>query len=179
MRRFHEEFRFCPRCGAAYDGASFDPADSVYRCGGCRFAFYQNSIPSATVVVPRAGAPHEVVLIVRENEPQKGLLSLPGGFLRYGEDPREGALREAREEAGVDVVVERLLYSTLIDYEYLGSRLWALELAFLAKPLAGELKPIRNAETRDVGFHDARDLVRDPARLAFPEQAKVLAAYLD
>lgn len=35
--------------------------------------------------------------------------TLPGGFLRFGESPRDGVLRELREEIGVDATVEQLL----------------------------------------------------------------------
>lgn len=130
------------------------------------------------MVIPRKGVPHEVVLLVRDSQPGRGLLALPGGFLKYGEDPTSAARREAREEAGMDPVVERLLVSTLVDYEYLGARLWTLELAFLALPVEVDLGSVRTPEARAVAFHDARELVRAPARLAFPEQGRVLAEYL-
>jgi ADP-ribose pyrophosphatase YjhB (NUDIX family) len=61
-----------------------------------------------------------------------GLLALPGGFLKYGEDPASGARREALEEAGLETEIERLLFTTPVEFEYLGSRLWTLEMAFLA-----------------------------------------------
>jgi ADP-ribose pyrophosphatase YjhB (NUDIX family) len=178
LRPFFEQIRFCPHCGAAYTPSDFDERDVVYRCRACRFDFYQNSIPAATVVIPRKGAPHEVVLIVRDNEPRRGLLALPARFLKYGENPAAGARREAREEARLDPVIERLLVSTLVDYEYLGSRLWTLELAFLAVPVDAELERVKTPEARTVAFYDARELVRAPAKLAFPEQGNVLAEYL-
>jgi ADP-ribose pyrophosphatase YjhB (NUDIX family) len=175
---YYELFRFCPRCGTRYGPSSLDERDVVYRCQACGFDFFQNSLPAATVVIPRKGVPEEVVLLVRDNEPGRGLLALPGGFLRYGESPASGARREAREEASLDPVIEQLLVSTLVDYEYLGTRLWTLELAFLAAPVEVDLGRIRTSEARGVAFHDARELARDRGRLAFPEQADVLAEYL-
>ena len=35
--------------------------------------------------------------------------TLPGGFLRFGESPRAGVLRELREEIGVDATIEELI----------------------------------------------------------------------
>lgn len=35
-----------------------------------------------------------------------GCWTLPGGFVDYGEHPREAAIREAKEELGVDIVIE-------------------------------------------------------------------------
>ena len=35
-----------------------------------------------------------------------GCWTLPGGFVDYGEHPREAAIREAKEELGVDIIIE-------------------------------------------------------------------------
>lgn len=40
----------------------------------------------------------EVVMVTRGQEPWKGTLSLPGGFVDYGEDPEAAVLRELKEE---------------------------------------------------------------------------------
>ncbi|MGC6492246.1 MAG: NUDIX domain-containing protein [Myxococcota bacterium] len=42
-----------------------------------------------------------VLLIERRSHPGKGLWALPGGFLNAGEWPREGAIRELREETRI------------------------------------------------------------------------------
>ncbi|NJE02308.1 NUDIX hydrolase [Thermococcus sp. JdF3] len=50
-----------------------------------------------------------VVLIKRKHEPFKDHYALPGGFVEYGETVEEAALREAREETGLDVRLIRLV----------------------------------------------------------------------
>ncbi|ASJ11297.1 NUDIX hydrolase [Thermococcus sp. P6] len=50
-----------------------------------------------------------VVLIKRRNEPFKDRFALPGGFVEYGESVEEAALREAKEETGLDVRLVRLI----------------------------------------------------------------------
>lgn len=58
------------------------------------------------VVVFRAD---RVLLIRRGKAPRQGTWSLPGGRQRLGETVREAAVREVREEAGLEVEVLGLL----------------------------------------------------------------------
>src|SRR5262245_53603901 len=63
--------------------------------------------PSLTVdvILERAGA----VLLVRRRHPPLGW-ALPGGFVDEGERVGEAAVREAREETGLDVQLLSLLH---------------------------------------------------------------------
>ncbi|NJE43483.1 NUDIX hydrolase [Thermococcus sp. GR6] len=50
-----------------------------------------------------------VVLIKRKHEPFKDHFALPGGFVEYGEPVEDAAVREAKEETGLDVRLLRLI----------------------------------------------------------------------
>ncbi|HVQ96816.1 MAG TPA: NUDIX domain-containing protein [Mycobacteriales bacterium] len=68
------------------------------------------------VLVPCAGAVvHDeagrLLLVRRGREPGRGLWSLPGGRLEADETPAEAAVREVREETGLDVLAGRLIGS--------------------------------------------------------------------
>lgn len=63
-------------------------------------------VPAAGVVCLRGG---EVLLIRRGRPPKLGEWSLPGGRLEWGETAAGCALRELREEAGVEAEVLGLL----------------------------------------------------------------------
>ena len=49
------------------------------------------------------------LLIKRAAEPDAGLWSIPGGLVELGERAVEAAVREAKEETGLDVEIEEVL----------------------------------------------------------------------
>jgi ADP-ribose pyrophosphatase YjhB (NUDIX family) len=49
----------------------------------------------------RQGGLH-VLLVERDNQPFRGQLALPGGFMRDGEGPTSATVRELREETDLD-----------------------------------------------------------------------------
>lgn len=51
----------------------------------------------------------KIVLINRKNPPFEGSYALPGGFVEVGETVERAAVREAREETGLDIELIRLL----------------------------------------------------------------------
>jgi 8-oxo-dGTP diphosphatase len=59
------------------------------------------------VVIVSDGA---ILLVQRGREPGKGLWAVPGGKVRRGEKMRDAALREAREETGLDVEVGDVIW---------------------------------------------------------------------
>jgi ADP-ribose pyrophosphatase YjhB (NUDIX family) len=50
-----------------------------------------------------------LLLVLRANEPSRGLWSVPGGRIEAGETAAEAAVREVREETGLDVAVGEVL----------------------------------------------------------------------
>jgi len=96
-------YEFCPRCGGKLTwgyphGTREEPAQPI--CPSCGFIFWQASKPCAGVLVIRDD---KLLLIRRAIEPYKGWWDVPGGFLAEGEHPEAGAVREVREETGLDI----------------------------------------------------------------------------
>jgi 8-oxo-dGTP diphosphatase len=52
------------------------------------------------------GAGEEILLIKRGKAPHYGRWMVPGGTLEWGETLEEGAIREVREETGIDIEIE-------------------------------------------------------------------------
>lgn len=48
---------------------------------------------------------NEFILIKRKNSPYKDHWAIPGGFVDYGESVECAALREAKEETGIDIKI--------------------------------------------------------------------------
>ncbi|RJQ07616.1 MAG: NUDIX domain-containing protein [Dehalococcoidia bacterium] len=93
----------CPRCGAAFAA----PAAGA-RCAteGCGYAWYSDPKVAVGVVAERDG---RILLVRRNHEPALDRWAFPSGFVDAGEILTDAARRETREEAGVDVHIDRLL----------------------------------------------------------------------
>jgi 8-oxo-dGTP diphosphatase len=69
---------------------------------------YRNPKPTVDLLIELDGRPGTLVLIERANEPHGW--ALPGGFVDEGEWIADAAVREAKEETGLDVVLVELFH---------------------------------------------------------------------
>jgi len=51
----------------------------------------------------------KILLIRRKNEPWKGMLAFPGGFVEKNEDPEVAVIRELKEECGLEGLIQKLV----------------------------------------------------------------------
>ena len=67
---------------------------------------YKNPIPTVDIVIEQAS---KILMIRRRNEPYRGYLALPGGFVNEGERVEDAARREVNEETSLDICLMDIL----------------------------------------------------------------------
>jgi ADP-ribose pyrophosphatase YjhB (NUDIX family) len=102
-----QPYRFCPVCGGSLEPRLLkagEPERLV--CTRCGFVFYLDpKIAVGTIIQNGDG----VVLVRRAIEPGFGKWVFPGGYVDRGEEIRSAAIREAREECGLDIELQELV----------------------------------------------------------------------
>jgi len=68
---------------------------------------YHNPTPTVDIIIEVEGG--GIILIMRKNEPIGW--AIPGGFVDYGESLEDAAIREAREETSLDVILTGQLHT--------------------------------------------------------------------
>jgi 8-oxo-dGTP diphosphatase len=76
-------------------------------CAGCSFVFYLDPKIAVGTIIRTEG--NRLVLVRRAIEPGYGKWVFPGGYVDRGEPLAAAAIREAREESGLDVRLDGLV----------------------------------------------------------------------
>jgi len=87
------------------------------------------------------------LLIRRAAEPDRGLWTIPGGLVEVGERVREAAVREAREETGLEVEVREVLdvIDKIVRDEEGRVKYHFIIVDFLAVPKGGRMRASSDA----------------------------------
>jgi len=122
----------CPKCGADVEK-------------------YNNPKPTVDIIIEMDGG---IILIHRNNEPK--VWAIPGGFVDYGESLESAALREAKEETGLD------LYDLKQFHAYSDpardKRQHNISVVFIAK---GKGEPVADDDADDIGIFTQENLPTD------------------
>lgn len=106
-------FKFCPSC------ASTDftfPENRRFLCNACGFTYYHNIAAAVAIVFTFED---KILFAVRNIDPDKGKLDLPGGFIDPNETAEVAACREIEEELGIAIQPQDLRYITTSPNNYL------------------------------------------------------------
>lgn len=114
---------------------------------------------------------NNLILIKRKYAPFKGKYALPGGFIRYNEDPKQAVIREVREETNLAVEIIRKIGT--YDQKGRDPRGKIVSTAFkcnlvrdLSKMMGGddaavvEALPVEKVKSMDLAF-DHKQILKD------------------
>ena len=155
------KFKFCPKCRAGLE------RKKVYGhirqvCPKCDFVFYQNPKPTVGIFIIEN---KRVLLAKRGITPYKGWWDSIGGFMEQGESPQETAVRETKEETGLDIKLTEILGTTNDKYQ----DQHIVSIAFLAEIIKGKPAP-----SDDVAQLKWFPLGKLPTRISFEANKKAL-----
>lgn len=165
----HDErpYSFCPMCGGDLEPRSLKSSEPQRLvCVRCGFVFYLD--PKVAVGTIIRDEESRIVLVRRAIDPGYGKWVFPGGYVDRGELVPVAAVREAKEEAGLDVRLDRLLNI----YSYPGRA--PVIIVYAASILGGELAC--DDEGLEARFFHAHEIPWD--ELAFRSTLEALQEYL-
>lgn len=102
-----ENYRYCPHCGVTWEnGDNFMQNGNQICCAACDFILYCDPKVAVSAVVEIDG---KIIMIRRKLVTDAGEWAIPGGFADAGEKLEAAAVREFKEEALVDITIEKLI----------------------------------------------------------------------
>jgi ADP-ribose pyrophosphatase YjhB (NUDIX family) len=159
-------YRFCPICGHTLESRFLKPGDPERLvCTGCGFVFYLD--PKVAVGTIIAMPDDRIVLVRRAIEPGYGRWVFPGGYVDRGEVVSVAAVREAREEAGLEIRLAGLVSI----YSYPGRA--PVIIVYAATATGGELE--HDEESLEIRACTEADIPWD--ELAFSSTHEALRDY--
>ncbi|HEY68525.1 MAG TPA: GNAT family N-acetyltransferase [Thermoflexia bacterium] len=162
----NDKVTYCPRCGTAMETAEVSGRMREV-CPACGFILYRNPVPGAGVLVEMGGG---IVLVKRGQPPFVGWWALPAGYIEADESVEQAAVRECKEETGLDVELLEL-FGVYSFPEGPGQS--GIIIFYRARPVGGELRAGDDAQ--DVGVFPPDGL---PERLAFRTHREVIARWV-
>jgi ADP-ribose pyrophosphatase YjhB (NUDIX family) len=163
----YEGLKHCPRCAAALVERDVRGHRRL-SCPDCDYVFYLTPAPVTCVIVERQGA---ILMVRRRYPPRAGKWCLPAGFIEQAESPEESAVREVKEESGLDVEITGLFDSWASGED---PRTPVVSIAFTARVKGGVLSPGDDAD--DAAFFDGSSL---PTDIAFTTHRRAIEDYFD
>ena len=161
-------YRFCPVCGGLLETKLLKMSEPWRLvCTACGFILYLD--PKVAVGTIIKTADHRIVLVRRAIDPGYGQWVFPGGYVDRGENLPVAAIREAREESGLEVRIDGLVNI----YSYAGRT--PIIIVYAATAVDGDL--CADEECLEAALFESTELPWD--ELAFRSTRDALHDYLN
>lgn len=158
-------YKYCPYC--SNELINKNSTKSFQLCDNCRKYIYHHTPQTAACIL--LNKKNEILLIKRQNDPFKGLWSLPAGFVEYGENPIDAAMRELKEETGLDAEYDQVIGTYLADDH---PKTYSILTVITVKTVKGKLLPSDDAE--ETNFFKLNEL----PEMAFKAQVVAIKNYV-
>jgi NAD+ diphosphatase len=168
MNTFAAAFTICPSCKST--SIEFDSIKK-YHCPACGWEFYQNTAAAVAGILEFEG---EILAVVRNREPGKGLLDFPGGFVDPDESAEQALAREIKEELNIDIGKPDYLCSAPNFYRYKNIDYTTCDMFFVVK-LESDTFELELSEISGYKWFMPEDL--NPEDFAFRSMKVGIAAY--
>jgi 8-oxo-dGTP diphosphatase len=101
---------------------------------------HKNPVPAVDFIIINDGDDNnnnnsKILLVTRKNDPFKGMLSIPGGFINAGETAEDAMRREAKEETSL--VVEPIAILGVYSDPRRDPRMHTLSVTFITRIVQG------------------------------------------
>ncbi len=138
---------------------------------------YRNPIPTTDIIIEySSGGKEGIVLITRKNPPVG--LAIPGGFAEIGISLEENAMKEAREETGLEVILETPEKPLCVHSNpERDPRFHILSVAYVAKGHGGLKGGDDAADARLYSIDEVKQLIKEEG-LVF-DHGRILMKYLE
>lgn len=141
-----------------------------------RINSYRNPIPTTDIIIEYSDGNKDGIVLVERKNPPFGL-ALPGGFAEYGLSLEDNARKEAKEETGLDVMLENPEHPFCVrSAPNRDLRGHMISIAYIAKGY-GELKGGDDAKNARIYSIDEILELANNNHLVF-DHAEILREYL-
>lgn len=143
-----DDYRFCPLCGTLLERKVVSQRQRPY-CPACGFIHFKNPAPGVSVLVVDGRPPSataRVLLTKRDSDLGGTDWALPSGYIEYDEDFMTAAIREVKEETGLDVAIDSIIN---VESGFVSPRYHFLTVYMLAHVVGGELQAEDDATAVD------------------------------
>lgn len=163
------EPKYCARCGHALEIRELDEHRARPVCPACGYIVYLNPPIAVGVIAEREDG--NIVLVLRGENPGRGLWGLPAGFMEIDETVEQTAKRECLEETGLAVELRDLW--GVWSYYHESKRTSGVLVLYSARVVGGELQA--GSDSMEARFFSMDDIPF--AQLAFSTHRDALTAW--
>ena len=139
-----------------------------------RHGNHKNPAPAVDFIISK-DENSKILLVRRKNDPFKGMLSIPGGFINEGETAENAMIREAKEETSL--VVEPIAILGVYSDPQRDPRMHTISVTFITRIVQGSENARDDAAALQwINIEDELDGLIQSQQIAF-DHSKILNNY--